>query len=315
MAADNNFKQFYDSELHDLLQPLETERQSVKKLAVLTCLLFVAAVIAFIITSSSHSGIAGILTLILFLGGIIAVVRLYYRKKSYVSKYKETIVRKIIHFIDPSFQYNPGGHISRTDYDASGLFIEKPERFKGDDYIEGKRDKTFFCFSELHTEHKVGSGKNAHWETIFKGLFFIGDFNKHFQGRTYVWSERNPQLNFLNKLFSSFAWDLAKVKLESSEFENRFIVYSTDQVEARYILTPSFMERLSKLQDMMGQKTAFSFVNTNIYVAVPIKDDLFEPSVFSANDYNTISDYYNTVQMVLGIIDELKLNQRLWTKE
>jgi hypothetical protein len=315
MAADNNFKQFYDNELHDLLQPLETERRSVKKLAVITCLLFVAAVIAFIITSSSRSDIAGVLTLILFLGGIIFVVRLYYRKKSYVSKYKETIVRKIINFIDPSFQYNPGSHISRTDYDASGLFIEKPERFKGDDYIEGKMDKTLFCFSELHTEHKVGSGKNSHWETLFKGLFFIGDFNKHFQGRTYVWSEHNPQLNFLNKLFSSFAWNLAKVKLESSEFENRFIVYSTDQVEARYILTPSFMERLSKLQDMMGQKTAFSFVNTNIYVAVPIKDDLFEPSVFSANDYNTISDYYNTVQMVLGIIDELKLNQRLWTKE
>jgi hypothetical protein len=315
MAVNNNFKQFYDSELHGLLQPLETERHAVKKLAVITGLLFVAAVVAFIITSSSRSGIAGVLTLILFLGGIIAVVRLYYRKKAYVSKYKETIVRKTINFIDPSFQYDPVSHISRTDYDASGLFIEKPERFKGDDYIEGKRDKTFFCFSELHTEHKVGSGKNSHWETIFKGLFFIGDFNKHFQGRTYVWSEHNPQLNFLNKLFSSFAWDLAKVKLESSEFENRFIVYSTDQVEARYILTPSFMERLSKLQDMMGQKTAFSFVNTNIYVAVPIKDDLFEPSLFSANDYNRISDYYNTVQMVLGIIDELKLNQRLWTKE
>ncbi len=315
MATDNNFKRFYDSEIHDLLQPLETERQSVKKIAVVTCLLFVAAVITLIITSSSRSGVTGILTLLLFLGGIISIIRLYYRKKTYVATYKETIVRKIINFIDPSFQYNPGNHISRSDYDASGLFIEKPERFKGDDYIEGKREKTLFCFSELHTEHKVGSGKNAHWETIFKGLFFIGDFNKHFQGRTYVWSEHNPQLNFLNKLFSSFAWDLAKVKLESSEFENRFIVYSTDQVEARYILTPSFMERLSKLQDMMGQKTAFSFVNTNIYVAVPIKDDLFEPSVFSANDYNTISDYYNTVQMVLDIIDELKLNQRLWTKE
>ena len=315
MAADNNFKQFYDSELHDLLQPLETERRSVKKLAVITCLFFVAAVMAVIIASYYRTHFAGLPPFILFLGGIIAVVRLYYRKKAYVSKYKETIVRRIINFIDPSFQYDPGSHISRRDYDSSGLFIEKPERFKGDDYIEGKRDKTFFCFSELHTEHKVGSGKNSHWETIFKGLFFIGDFNKHFQGRTYVWSERNPQLNFLNKLFSSFAWDLAKVKLESSEFENRFIVYSTDQVEARYILTPSFMERLSKLQDMMGPKTAFSFVNTNIYVAVPIKEDLFEPSVFSANDYNTISDYYNTVQMVLGIIDELKLNQRLWTKE
>jgi hypothetical protein len=75
------------------------------------------------------------------------------------------------------------------------------------------------------------------------------------------------------------------VKLESVEFENKFVVYSNDQVEARYILTPSFMERLVKLQDLMGDNTSYSFVNTNVYVAVPIDEDLFEPSIFAANDW------------------------------
>jgi hypothetical protein len=73
-----------------------------------------------------------------------------------------------------------------------------------------------------------------------------------------VYSENNPQLNFFNKLFSSFANNLEKVKLESIDFENRFIVYSNDQVEARYILTPSFMERLVKLEKMMGDEISFS---------------------------------------------------------
>jgi hypothetical protein len=90
---------------------------------------------------------------------------------------------------------------------------------------------------------------------------------------------------FFSKLLSSFARDLEKVKLESTEFENKFIVYSSDQVEARYILTPSFMERLVKLQTLMGDNTSYSFVDTNVYVAVPISDQLFEPSVFSRNDY------------------------------
>jgi len=65
----------------------------------------------------------------------------------------------------------------------------------------------------------------------------------------------------------------------------------------------------------MGAGVSFSFADTNIYVAVPIRDDLFEPSIFSANDYNKVGDYYNTVQIVLDLIDELQLNQRLWNKK
>jgi Protein of unknown function (DUF3137) len=70
-----------------------------------------------------------------------------------------------------------------------------------------------------------------------------------------------------------------------------------------------------KLDEMMGTGISFSFVKTNIYVAVPIRHALFEPSVFSKNSFDELQDYYNTVQIVFDIIDELKLNERLWNKE
>jgi len=66
---------------------------------------------------------------------------------------------------------------------------------------------------------------------------------------------------------------------------------------------------------MMGDQTSYSFVDTNIYVAVPVSDSLFEPSVFSANNYDKLGDYYNTIHIVFDIIDELNLNLRIWTKE
>jgi hypothetical protein len=162
---------------------------------------------------------------------------------------------------------------------------------------------------------KISSGKETHWETIFKGMFIIADFNKNFSGRTYVWSENKPQLNFLNKLFTSFASGLEKVKLESPDFEKRFIVYSNDQVEARYILTPSFMERAVRLQQMTDADTSMSFVHSKIHVAIPMKKEMFEPSVFSANDFSRLENFRSTIQIVYDIIDELKLNERLWTKD
>jgi Ca2+/Na+ antiporter len=315
MSSAKTFEEFYNNELKVVLEPLEQQRKKTARADIAGFTLLGVSILFFIISSSGNNRSLAVIAFISFIVAVVFFIIGYNRKKKYVSAFKENIIQKVIHFIDPDLRYNSKGMINRSDYDASGLFLQSPDRYNGDDYIEGTRDKTFFSFSELHTEKKVSSGKNTTWVTIFKGLFFIGDFNKHFHGRTYVWSEKNPQLNFFTKLFSSFSYGIEKVNLESIDFENRFIVYSSDQVEARYILTPSFMERLVRLEQLMGKNISFSFVKTNIYVALPVRNKLFEPSLYKPNDYHRIADYYNTVHIVFDIIDELRLNDRLWTKE
>ncbi len=314
MEARKNFDEFFRDDLSKVLDPLEQTRKKISRVGTLSYVVTAAAIIALVITISNQGGIMGVFAALLIIWAIIALYNFSNKKKDYVSAFKGGIIHPIIKFIDPNLSYDPGRFIHENDYEKSGLFLQKQERYTGDDYVEGKRDKTFFSFSELHTQYEAGSGKSKHWERIFKGLFFIGDFNKNFHGRTYAWSENNPQLNFLSKIFSSFAAGLEKVKLEDPEFERRFIVYSSDQVEARYILSPSMMERMVKLRDMMGPEFCLSFVDTNVYVAVPISDELFEPSVFSANDHERLRKYYNTVHVVFDIIDELKLNLRIWNK-
>lgn len=315
MGASKSFNEFYDIELKQQLLPFEEIRGKVLRFGVLGFIFVILAFIFFLIASATAQQFFFILFFISLVAGIVLIVIFFNKRKDYITGFKENIIHSIIKFIDPSLHYSPYGHIHGSDYEKSGLYVKPPDRYNGDDYVVGRRDRTIFCFSELHTEYKVSSGKHTSWHTIFKGLFFIGDFNKHFHGRTYVYSENNPQLGFFTKMFSSFASDLEKVNLESSEFENRFIVYSSDQVEARYILTPSFMERLVKLQELMGEETSYSFVDTNVYVAVPIRDPLFEPSIFTANNYNKLGDYYNTVHIIFDIIDELNLNLRIWTKD
>lgn len=315
MHTAKDFTEFYNSELKGLIVQHEKERKNVATFGILGPISIVSAFICFFSGANSNTQSIIIIAFFLFIAGVILLILFNYKRKKYVSWFKEDIIHNIIKFIDPNLRYNPAGCIYSRDYKNSGLYLEETDRYRGDDYVEGLRGKTVFCFSELHTEKEVNNGKSTSWQTIFKGLFFIGDFNKNFNGRTYVYSENNPQLGFFSKMFSSFAWDLKKVKLESVEFENKFVVYSNDQVEARYILTPSFMERLVKLQELMGDNTSFSFVNTNVYVAVPIDEDLFEPSIFGANDYGEMDRYYNTVNIVFEIIDELNLNLRIWNKE
>ena len=315
MEASKDFRAFYENELQPLLVPLETERRKIKKLALTGILFLLGSFPLFFLNGVVQNPVIIVLAFIFVLTGMIFLVKFSNRQKKYRLLFKESIVRKVIGFTEPGLEYFPGRAIEEADYKKSGLFLTDPDRYKGDDYVQGMHGKTFFCFSELHTEQQVSNGKQTSWVTIFKGLFFIADFNKNFSGRTYVWSEKNPQLNFLSRFFSSFARKLEVVKLESPEFEKRFIVYSNDQVEARYILTPSFMERAVKLQEMMGKGVCFSFIDTNIYVAVPIKDDLFEPSLFAANDFSRLEDFRTTLGIVYDIMDELRLNDRLWGKE
>ncbi|MEM6796310.1 MAG: DUF3137 domain-containing protein, partial [Acidobacteriota bacterium] len=48
---------------------------------------------------------------------------------------------------------------------------------------------------------------------------------------------------------------LKRVRLEDARFEKEFEVVSSDQVEARYLLTPALMERLMEAQSVLGPRT------------------------------------------------------------
>jgi len=53
-----------------------------------------------------------------------------------------------------------------------------------------------------------------------------------------------------------------------------------------------------------------------VFGAIAIEKDLFEPKVFSSvMDFNVIAEYYAQLQLGIGVVDELNLNTRIWTKE
>lgn len=309
---DDKFEKFYQDTLSPLVAELEAERLAVRKSGFIAAIPIVSAFVLALVLQNL------VPFPILFIAGVIGSVILYIihnkKKNRYIERFKNEVIRKIICFVDPGFEYQPGHCVSQKDYKSSGLFLKQFQRYKGDDFISGKHGDTMFCCSELHTEYKVQSGKQTRWVTIFKGLFFMADFNKNFTGRTYVWSEGNPQLNFFSKLFSSFDDGLEKIKLESPDFEKRFIVYGSDQVESRYLLSPTMMERMVKLDDEFNGGVVFSFIRSHINVAITVTKPLFEPTIFNAANINTMRNYYKTMTGVLALIDDLNLNLRIWNK-
>lgn len=321
MKTLEELKRFYDNELLAELNQLEARRKQVVLNSFIAFAIIAALglLVGGIILSQSRNPVALLIPLLvsLVLGGIIFSVL----SRGYKSEFKSKIIGGLVRFIDPGLSYQPERCITEDVFERSGIFNHRIDRYRGEDCVSGKVDKTEIMFSEVHAEYKTTSGSGKHrrteWHTIFKGVFFIADFNKHFHGQTVILPDT------AQKLFGSFgqtlqSWAVGRgelVKLEDPEFERQFVVYGSDQVEARYILSPALMQRITEFNKKTAQPLYLSFTGSKVFVAVSRYDNLFEPSYFScAADYNCISKYYQDLVTAIGIVDDLNLNTRIWSK-
>ncbi len=309
MQPITDFRSFYQTNLQTKLTELETTRAALARKIKLYGLSGLGVGIAFMAFKISAWP--------LILAGVGIFFFYQHHAKHFRASYKTQIIASLAQA--QGLQYNHQACISRSDYDRSKIFSTRPDRYWGDDYLTGTVGKTGIRFSELHTQYKSG-GKNKSYHTIFRGIFFIADFNKHFVGETFVLPDVSE--NVFGSGLGGFFQKLnimrpQLVKLEDVEFEKAFAIYGTNQVEARYILSPALMQRILKLKQKFNTNVALSFIGSHVYIAITINKNLFEaPWLFTPMDnYKQLEEYYNDIAMCVEIVELLDLNTRIWTKE
>jgi hypothetical protein len=225
----------------------------------------------------------------------------------------------VVQFINPKYLYDANKHISLNDFVMSRLGSSKINKVVGDDYICGKIANSVFEFSELIAQYEwedtdQDGKKIKRVENHFNGLFFLADFNKHIQGETFVVPDTVERLlgKFGQKLQKSNKGDL--VKLENPEFEKYFAVFSTDQVEARYILTPAIMEGMVNIRRKTGVNCYFSFIGERVYCGIEFNKALFEASIFRPMKFADVEFMHSLFALIETIIIKMNLNTRIWTK-
>jgi len=239
--------------------------------------------------------------------------------KKFKALFKEKIITAIIRDINPALGYSPRGKVDKGAFAHSKIFSQRSDRYTGEDFISGKIGSTDMQMSELHCQYRTTDHKGrTQYHTFFKGLFMIADFHKHFNGRTVVLPDKHE------KLFGGFGKWLQKMNfgrdqliyMEDPDFEENFVVYGSDQVEARYILSTSMNRRILDLKQKLGAKVYLSFVDSNVHVAIAWKKNLLEPSLKkSLTDSNVVVKFREELELCFGIVDDLNLNTRIWSKQ
>jgi hypothetical protein len=102
--------------------------------------------------------------------------------------------------------------------------------------------------------------------------------------------------------------------LEDPEFMDMFNVYGTDQVEARYILTPALMERIKSVARRTKGQFYIAFSNNKITVTNHnnSKFGIGHFTSLTKDNNKLLVEFYENVCDEFAIIDDLKLNINIW---
>lgn len=151
--------------------------------------------------------------------------------------------------------------------------------------------------------------RNAFSNQSIKGVVLKYTFPKKFNKHTFIFENKLSSQKLIHKGRQGYE----KVSLEDTEFDKNYTVFSDDQVEARYLLTTSFIERFKNIE------TAFNplyqraeFKENELYILLGTNRDLFKiGSLGEETTYSQFSQLFEEFYSVLDLIEQLKLNQHI----
>lgn len=88
-----------------------------------------------------------------------------------------------------------------------------------------------------------------------------------------------------------------------------------DQIEVRYVLSPSFMKRIIDFKAEIGRQVFLSFVGSEVLVAIPYSHELLEPPVMRiVLNFKGAGKYFDDLRLICGMVEDLNLNAKIWER-
>ena len=221
------------------------------------------------------------------------------KKRAFVNEFKhEVITRVAAHF---GLRYDPAGSLGLAEFFM--IYDCSVDEYYGEDLISGEIEGVNVKFSDFCALMEVKTKNHTTKVPQFQGVLFVADFNKKLAHTTRVHHVKSKNL----------AHEGRRANMDNVKFERLFDVYCTDQIAARYVLTPAMMERILGLEARFNAPIDLVFTQNKIFIAVETWTDGFEPNIdLSLIKSQTLSLYMSQIQDFVDIVKELKLNQKIW---
>jgi len=295
------FSEYYRRELEPILVDSEEARlKAMQKARRISAIIIVAAIAIGIAIFSKTGAIVPLLFPLI--GGGAAVTGAHaYLLKDVKALTKTTLVNGICKYVGWQFSETVAAPPDLSTHIENGLLPKRYDRVAFEDHMRGEAHGANFETMEAHMEREdTDSDGDRRWVTVFRGSLMVMDFHRTFLGRTVVLRDQ--------KIFNAKKKKgMKRVGLVDPVFEKIFEAYGTDQVEARYLLTPTFMQRLVDLETSVdGKKIRFGFIDGLLLIVVETKNRFEAGSMFkSLTDTARTQQILDEIDAVFGVVDGL----------
>lgn len=288
-----NFNDIYEKIYKDNYSIIEEKRKAAKKRIVIIFVLVVGIGIILSNIVPKNGWLAILLSV------LVALIYIAGSSKSthYNRAYKQLVINNFIEEYDTNLQYRHNRGLSSNIY-TMGEF-EKFDRYFSEDWISGTlNNKTNIVMSEVKTERRERDNKGrTYYVTIFHGLFAEVSLDKIIDSTTRV---RRNRFKLIDRADS--------LSMDSGEFESLFDVYSDGKIETMQILTLDIMQKIIDFTKQTKVIPEFTIKENCIYLRFNM-GDIFEANVLKSGlDYETLKKYYDIINFIENIIDEITKN-------
>ena len=295
------FNEFCKKQFSKDMMALEEER---KKALLCVALIVSVVTIVFLVVflfsfqRTTYEENTAIFSIYIALLTLVHIPICKYKKNS-----KTKIMPKLLAFVgDFKIVYDSQKRTQIHKYVKTLSLFDTFNSFSMDDVLEGVYNGINVSVSEMCLKYKYKSKKNKNEKIVFKGVMLSFKSFKKFSSKTLIKKD-------CIKIFQ----DSRHVNLEDVEFERLYDVESEDQIEARYLITPAFMNRMVEYSKInQAERLSVSFEYGNVNIAIHNTKDWFDIPIFTpATEISIYSGVLLDLVAVLKIIDALKMEQNI----
>ncbi len=208
--------------------------------------------------------------------------------------------------------------VDEGDYYAVNVY-PGGAKIEGRYLIEGMLAKVPLRFGEVHKQIRYRNG-NKEERSDFCGLVIKLSFNKIFHRHHYIIDKIRDKHGI-----SCVKNNVIKVQnpkiindWENVDFDRAFTVFSEDDTEARYLLSPTLMEQLVNIRRRLQCVTNVAFPgwrrDSAIHILLDGYTDILCLNNLKKVDFEAVLRMYRRIVPILYLVSYLDLEQRLWSK-
>lgn len=301
------FDEIYELEKDNLKNIENFRKKQYKRLRKTIIIGFILFVIAEAIVSFIAIYIINFWQLIPFVGLMLFILFLLSRQtliSKYVQTVKQSMIQRLFRYLKQPFSYIPKQFVDKSKFDDSN-FIRKYKTYTGEDFFSYRSKKLAFEMSDLRINDNSGKIPISH----FKGTFWVIDTDIKFNGQTVVLPDTlEKNMGELGRRFQSLnVFRNQLIKIGNDEFEEEFVIYTTDQDEAKSILNGSLLHYILYFAKNKNYRVFLSFSKSKIYFGLSDKEiDFLEINIKTKINSALLKKYYDQIALKIEIAEKIK---------